>query len=204
MRFQKTIRGAAALALLAGVALMPLACGEDDEPLVGTADAPYEVTLPSGWQEASEEQREAAGVQAGEAFEAAAGQDVDVPNVGVTSLWSRGEFGDEVPNVIVITEPLPQGISPAQFVTVSIDNAQRAFSAQLIAPPREVEPITVAGEGSRAFDYRVRFGDQELGKRVVFIFREDSVYTLTLTSLPADFRQATAELDEILASWQWS
>lgn len=53
----------------------------------------------------------------------------------------------------------------------------------------------MAGEESRALDYRVRFGDQELGKRVVFIFHEDSVYTLTLTSLPTDFRQVTAELE---------
>lgn len=195
---------ACALAILSVTA--PVACGEDeeDEPLVGVAESTYGVTLPEPWVEASEEEKAALGAQAGQAFESAAGGEIDVPDVGVTSLWFRGEPGATTPTAITISEPLPAEIGEREFVTVSLANAERAFAEQITRPPRERDEVEVAGDPSRVFDYSVRFGDRELDKRALFVFRDERVYTLTLTALPPDFDEAAAELDEILSSWRWS
>jgi hypothetical protein len=195
-------RGAALL--LCGALLV--GCGDDDEdePLVGVSEAPYEVTLPDGWSEGTDEEKEQLGLQAGTAFEEAAGQDIDIPDVGVTSLWLRGEPSLTAPNAVVIREPIPEEIPADEFVTVSLANAERAFADQLEGPPEAVADSTVAGEPAPTFDYRIRFGNEVLAKRAVFILRDDVAYTLTLTSLPADFADAGAALDEILAGWTWN
>jgi hypothetical protein len=194
-----TVAALAAAALVAG-------CGDDEDsaPEIGVSAAPYEVTLPDGWREGTEEEKEQLGLQAGAAVEEAAGEELELPDVGLTSLWLRGEPALDTPSAVVIREPIPDGVEPERFVSVSLENAERAFADQLVGATRQAPDSTVAGEAAPTYDYRIRFGNRELAKRAVFIIRDGDAYTLTLTTTPPDFDGATAELDEILASWTWS
>ena len=192
-----------AVAALACAALLAGCGDDDDEPLIGLSEPPYEVTLPGGWRDGTDEEKQQLGLQAGAAVEQAAGE-VEFPEVGLTSLWLRGEAVPDTPSAVVIREPVPDEVDPDQFVSISLANAERAFADQLIGPTREAPDSTVAGEAVPAFDYRIRFGNRELAKRVVFIIHEDFAYTLTLTAPPPDFDRAAAELDEILGTWTWT
>ena len=197
---------ARALATLAVVlaATLPSACGEEDEPLIGVAAGPYEVTLPAGWSEGTEAEKDEFGLSAGAAVEEAAGGELDVPGVGLTSLWLKGQVAPDKPNAIVIREPIPESLDAQRFVTIALANAERAFSSTIVEPFAERDEIEVAGEPARVFDYEIRFGDRSLAKRAVFILHDDVAYTLTMTSTPEDFDEVAAELDEILASWTWT
>ncbi len=197
---------AAGLLRAAALALLPVllvACG-DDEPAVDLAAAPYTVTLPEGWSEGTEAEKAELGLQAGTALEEAAGTELELPEVGLTSLWLRGEAARDTPNAVVFREPVPEGLGPAEFVAASLENVLGAFSEQIAEPPEEQPEADVAGEPAPAYDYTIQFGSRTLAKRAVFILHDGFAYTLTLTSPPEQFKRAAAELDEILASWTWN
>ena len=139
----------------------------------------------------------------GAAVESAADQELDVSGVTLASFWSEGEPGPERPSIIVIREPVPEGASDEQFVQSSIRNAERIFADALTEPIEPVSGVELEGEELPAFDYTARI-DVTLAKRVAFAFRDGEAYTITLTSPPGAFDGATADLDEILASWTWN
>jgi hypothetical protein len=189
--------------------LFTVGCGGDDDDegdggsFISSSDAPYEVTLPGGWIEPGDEQKEIIAQSIGAAVEGAADQEVDVPGVTLASFWSEGEPSPERPSIIVIREPVTDGASDEQFVQSSLQNAERIFGDALTEPIKPVSGVELGGEELPAFDYTASI-DVTLAKRVAFIFRDGEAYTLTLTSPPGGFDRATADLDEILASWTWN
>ncbi len=192
--------GAALAVLLAGAA----GCGDDDDDgsFIASSDAPYEVTLPEGWTEPGDDQKELIAQSIGVAVESAADQELDVPGVTLASFWSEGEPSPERPSIIVIREPVTEGATDEQFVQSSIRNAERIFGDALTEPIEPVSGVELEGEELPAFDYTASI-NVTLAKRVAFTFRDGEAYTITLTSPPGAFDGATADLDEILASWSW-
>ena len=160
------------------------------------------VTLPEGWTEPGDDQKELIAQSIGVAVESAADQELDVPGVTLASFWSEGEPSPERPSIIVIREPVTEGATDEQFVQSSIRNAERIFGDALTEPIEPVSGVELEGEELPAFDYTASI-DVTLAKRVAFTFRDGEAYTITLTSPPGAFDGATADLDEILASWSW-
>lgn len=194
-------------ALAIAAALLLAACGDDDDggsSSVGSESASYEVELPDGWAEASEEDKERAASLAGAVVDGATGGE-GIEGVAVTSLWVGGEFNDsESPNIIVIREPIPEGLDFDQFVDISNQNIRTLFADSLAGEIVEADPVDVAGEPAPTFDYEASLGGIDQAKRVMFIERGDAAYTLTLSSPPEDAKSAAADLDEIAASWEWT
>jgi hypothetical protein len=192
--------GAALAFLLAGL----LGCGDDDDDgsFITSSDAPYSVTLPEGWSEPSDEDKELIAQSIGASVESAADQELDVPGVSLASFWSEGEPSPERPSIIVIREPVPEGASDEQFIQASLRNAERIFGDALTEPITPVSGVRIEGEEVPAFDYTASI-EVTLAKRVAFTLRDGEAYTITLTSPPDAFEGATADLDEILTSWTW-
>jgi hypothetical protein len=195
--------GIALAFLLAGVT----GCGDDDDggggSFITSSDAPYTVTLPEGWSEPPDEQKELFAQSIGAAVESAADQELDAPGVSLASFWSEGEPDPERPSIIVIREPVTEGASDEQFVQASIRNAERIFGDALTEPIEPVSGVELEGAELPAFDYTASINATQ-AKRVAFAFRDGQAYTITLTSPPDAFDGATADLDEILASWSWN
>ena len=191
---------AGALAVTLAVALF--ACGGDDEPPLNSGAATYDVTLPGRWTERPDEEKQQVAEQAGAEFESAADVEIDIEGIALTSYWTDGEPAAGAPSVVAVREPPPEGISQDQFVEISLANAGRAFADQLVGDFEPVPDRDVGGEPAPAFDYRLDRGGTQ-AKRAVFVFRDDLVFTITLTARSADFEESAADLDEILASWTW-
>ncbi|HYH61218.1 MAG TPA: hypothetical protein VD766_05080, partial [Solirubrobacterales bacterium] len=135
------------LALAVAAALLMTACGDDDDggSSVGSESASYEVDLPEGWEEASEEAKEQAASLAGAVVDGATGGE-GIDGVAVTSLWLGGELNDpETPSIIVIREPIPEGLDFDQFVDVSNQNIRTLFADSLTGEIAEAEPVDLAG-----------------------------------------------------------
>ena len=192
-------------ALVAAAALVfaVSGCGEDEESFVTAAEGPYTVELPEGWNEPNQDLKRRMAESVGARVESEAGQDLDIPDVTLTSFWSHGDPEELNPNAIVIREPLPAGVERDRFARVSLQSAERIFGSRLLEGPSEVQGLEVAGESAPAFDYEIEL-EQTLAKRTLFAFRGEWAYTLTLTSSPEEFDGAVSDLDEILASWTWA
>ena len=194
------------VALAVATALLMAACGDDDEggSSVGSESASYEVDLPEGWEEASDEEKEEAAALAGVVVDDATGGE-GIEGVAVTSFWANGDLNDvATPNIIVIREPVPGGLDFDEFVDISNQNIRAIFGDALTSEIVEADPIDVAGEPAPTFDYDASFTGVDQAKRVVFIDRGDQAYTLTLSSPPEDADAVAADLDEILATWEWT
>jgi len=195
------------VAVAVAMALLMAACGGDDggnSSSVGSESASYEVDLPEGWEEASDAEKEEAAAFAGAVVDDATGGE-DIEGVAVTSLWANGDLNDlSTPNVIVIREPLPAGLDFDEFVETSNKNIEALFGEALTSDIAEGDPIEVAGEPAPAFDYEATFDGVRQAKRVVFISRGDEAFTLTLSSPPEDAEAAATDLDEIMATWEWT
>jgi hypothetical protein len=186
--------------------LLAAGCGDDDDDggsFIGSSEAPYEVTLPDGWIEPGEQHKELIAQSIGAQIESRTDEELDIPGVTLASFWSEGEPSPERPSIIVIQEPVPEGASDEQFVQASIRNAERIFGDALTEPITPVNGVELEGQELPAFDYTAKI-QVTLAKRVAFALRDGQAYTITLTSPPDAFDGATADLDEILASWTWN
>jgi hypothetical protein len=161
------------------------------------------VTLPDGWTEPGVEHKELIARSIGAEIESRTAEELDIPGVTLASVWSEGEPSPERPSIIVIREPVPEEASAEQFVQASIRNAERIFGNALTEPITPVNGVELEGQELPAFDYTATI-DVTLAKRVAFALRDGQAYTITLTSPPDAFDGATADLDEILASWSWN
>lgn len=192
-----------AVVLACAVALAASSCG-GDEPSVSSESASYDVDLPEGWTEASDADKEQAAQQVGGVVDDATGGE-GIEGIAVTSLWSDGDLTDpEMPNIIVIREPIPSGIEFDQFVEVSNENIRSLFGDALSGDIVEADPVDIVGEPAPTFDYQAKLGGFTLAKRIVFLERGDQAFAITLSSKPADAASAAADLDEIAASWEWA
>lgn len=196
-----------AFTLAFALALVLVACGDDEDggtSSVGSESATYEVDLPGGWEEASEDEKSEAATLAGAVVDDATGGE-EVEGVAVTSLWANGSLSElATPNIIVIREPIPGGLDFDGFVDISNQNIEALFGEALTSEIIEADPVDVAGEPAPTFDYDASLNGVDQSKRVIFIERGEQAFTLTLSSPPEGAEAAASDLDEIAATWEWT
>lgn len=195
---------AALLALVASLALAASGCGGDDEEGddgSGVSADAFETELPAGWEEGDEEDRENAQEIALGGVESTLGVDPEQIMFEVQAVWTDGDSeGDFVTNVNVIAEPLPPGLAAEQYVDLSTDLLEQTgqFENVTTEPGPDVD-----GSDSTAVEYTASQGDETVQLQTLILVRDETGYNITMTAAEDQFDEATADLDEILASWSW-
>lgn len=168
------------IALTLGLALVLLAgCGGD-----GAGDtaggSEYEIALPSGWEDQSEQAEES-----------------EVP-IRFDLVVGKERVQGFATNVNVLREPAPEGTG-LEEIGPQFERQIEAFGARELSEPRD---LMLDGDPAIARDYELSLQGRRLLGRQVFTIHDDRIYTVTFTSRQDSTRELE-EFEQILDSWQW-
>jgi hypothetical protein len=192
-----------AAALLAAALLTACGDDDDDDERVSASAPDFSVELPDGWEEQDAGTREAIGEQGIENL----GEQGGLPEnaqfaVDVQAVWSVTEPSEEfTTNVNVFAEGVAP-LTPARYLRVSIQQLGASGLATEVGTPAAGPDVD--GEPSQEVEYSAAQEGLDLRLRLVTVFHDGNAYNVTLSALPDDFDAASADLDEILASWAWN
>jgi hypothetical protein len=183
---------------LAALALALAGCSDEEQRVDGSG---YTYAVPDGWEDASDE---------------AGGIDLPMEGLLVDSAVIGDRVDDFTTNVNVVREGgLPAGATAREYSAVSLANLRDPAAAGL--PPDVVEQLEAIDEESLSvtpgaelggreaveWEYRTSYPGQETRVRQVTAVRDGAGYTVTLTTVPDAFEDATPALDEVVDSWEW-
>ena len=167
-----------ALVLAAVVALAFAGCGGGDGSAPGSG---YEVDLPEGWSDVTDE-----------------AEDAESP-IRFDRVFARKRKDGFATNVNVIRERLPEGATLKQIEGYAPEQL-RAFGATDIRPARRTE---IGGGPATAREYRIDVGQGPLRGKQLQTVHGKRVYTITLTARAGAFDSHVAGFEAILDSWRW-
>ena len=169
------------LALLLSCLLLVACGGAGEQARELRSGSGYVVELPPGWEDISEEQR----LRIEQSFDRIFAGD------------ARSGFRTNV-NVIVRSRPPGSLGELAERAREEVRSGDD--SASEITRPRERR---LGGERAAVYGYRLQRRSPPLRGQTLLCPRGDRLYLVTLTA-PADgFREAQAEFERLLDSWQW-
>jgi len=191
-------RRAAALAI-AGL-LFLAGCGEEEG---GPVSAPsFDAVLPSGWMEGDEGDVDNATELASQGAAATLGVEEDQLDLEAEAVWFYSESeGDFTTNINVLAEGIPPGVGEDNYVETSLGTVSELPG---IADLEELEPTQVDGEEAESIEYSAAPAGQALKFRAVALVHDGTGFNITATASEDQFDKASEDLDEILASWEWT
>ena len=171
------------------VALSALGCGEDDAGKVVTGTG-YEVTVPDGWRDRSEE-----------------GEDVEVQGFS-PDIVLIGERDDGfTTNLNVIRTPgVTRELDAQTRLERRLIERGGAPGAAELRPAQNLTPVErteLGGEDARAYEFEIRDGERRIRVRQLLAIREEVAYFATLTTAPGRFDEDRDDFESILESWTW-
>ena len=187
------------LAPLAALAIALGGCSDEERRVDGSG---YTYAVPDGWEDASDE---------------AGDIDLDIPRVLVDSAVIGDRLDDFTTNVNVVREGgLPAGVTARQYGEVSLTNlrnpAAAGFPPEVVEELENIDPESLetlpdtelSGREAPSWEYKnTSSGGEERRVRQVSTVRGGAAYIVTLTTVPDDFEDGTAALDEVVDSWEW-
>jgi hypothetical protein len=169
------------------VLLAVFGCGDDDEGKVvgGTG---YELTVPDGWDDRSEE-----------------GEDVEVEGFTPDVLLIGEREDDFTSNVnVILTPDAGRGLNAqARAERDALESRQipnSTSSAQELTP---TERITLGDKAARAYEFKVEQDDRLVRIRQVLAQHNGSNYAVTLTAAGSRFDDDRDAFESMLESWSW-
>ena len=180
----------AALAVALAVALPLAACGDEEDGGRVAEGTGYELTVPDGWEDRSEE-----------------GEDVEVegfsPDVLLTGERDEG-FTSNVN--VVITSGTGGGIDAQVRAEREALESGRLPGSEEPNPAQDLTPVertTLDGRTARAHEFGLTRGDDTVRLRQVFARYDGSGYTVTLTTAPDRFDEDREAFESMIESWRW-
>ena len=172
--------------------LLLAACGGDDggdggsggskdegTPAKGSA---YEVKLPDGWRDRTDE-----------------ASDADTP-IRFDRVFATGPSGGFRTNVNVIREGLPENATLEQIVQVSRKQVRAAYQPTTMEPAK---PAKLGDEEARSYSYSLDADDKKLRGRQVIALHGERIFYVTFTALESAYGKRHPEFEQILDSWAW-
>jgi hypothetical protein len=195
-----TMRRGAALAI-AGLLFLP-GCGEGEGD-GGPVSAPsFDAVLPSGWTEGDDDDVDQATALASQGAAAALGLSEDQLDLQAEAVWFYSESeGDFTTNINVLAEGIPPSVGEDNYVESSLGTVSELPG---IAGLDELEPTPVDGEEAESIEYSAAPSGQPLKFRAVALVHNGTGFNITATASEDQFDNASEDLDEILASWEWT
>ena len=187
--------------VLVGVAIMAFAgCGEDDG---GPVSAPsFDAVLPSGWSEGDDDDLESIEETAVQGAASAIGVSSDDLVLEAEAVWFDSETGGSfATNVNVLAEELPAGFDEGDYVDASLGNLEGLPGIEDFE--RGPGP-DLGGDKTEEVEYSSSAGTGPVRFRALTVVRGETGFTVTLAAAEEDFGEASADLDEIAASWEWT
>ena len=151
---------------------------ENDEPAEGDVEGSgYTIALPEGWTDVTEE--------------AAASQ----PLVDLAIADPSGTFRTNF-NVV---KPQPFTGTEEQLVTQSAEELKSVTNSK-VTP---VDPTTFDGVTALGQTSTLSTGQDDVMLIQYMVVRDEQIHPVTMTFLAENESEATAVMEEIIASWQW-
>ena len=189
---------ALSLPLLAG-------CGDDEggESDGGPASAPsFEAELPSGWSEGGDEALETATNAATLGAASTLGVDPGELNIEAEAVWlDDGSEGAFTTNVNVLAEEIPPELGEDNYVDASLGTVD---ALPEVSDFKELDPVEIDGDPAEQVVYEAAPSGATLRFRSIALVHDGEGFNITLTAAAEAFDAASAELDDIVASWQWT
>lgn len=193
------LSGAAVAAIvaagLAGCGETPVEEGFEGGPAEGDG---YELVLPDGWGELTDDAR-------GQAEEGTRGElEEDLgfdPSFSIDAAFGKEREDDFSTNVNIVIEPLPPSATLDQYEQVSVTTTEQIGVEVLEGP----SPATLGSEP--AFELRVAQeaeGRELVSESVSTIGPDGSAYTITLTDLAERVDESEPEFAEIVESFAFT
>ena len=192
-------RRAAALAV---IGLLFLAGCGDDEGEGGSVSAPsFDAVLPSGWTEGDDSDVDNATELATQGAATALDISADELNLEAEAVWFGSEADDFRTNINVLAEEIPPGLDEDKYVEVAL-GAVTALPG--IEDLEDLDPTQVDGEDAESIEYAAAPTGQDLRFRAVALVHNGLGFNITVSASESEFDDASDDLDEILASWEWT
>lgn len=199
------------VAALAAVCVLAIAgCGGDDdegseEPAAEggpVSAASFDAEIPSGWSEGEDAALEAATNTATLGAASTLGVDAEELNIEAQAVWLDEESeGDFQTNINVLAEDIPPELGEDDYVAASLATVNALPG---IEDFEELDPTEVDGDAAEQIAYTAAPSGAALRFRSIALVHEGRGYNITLTAAEDAFDDASAELDDVVASWQWT
>ncbi|MDX6586269.1 MAG: hypothetical protein QOI31_742 [Solirubrobacterales bacterium] len=191
--------GRAAALAVSGLILLA-GCGEEGEG--GPVSAPsFDAVLPAGWTEGDDSDVDNATGLATQGAAAALGVPADQLNLEAEAVWFGPESEDFRTNINVLAEEIPPSVGEDQYVETSLGTVSELPGIEGL---EDLDPIEVDGDAAESIEYSAAPAGQPLQFRAVALVHEGEGFNITVTGPDDEFDGASEDLDEILASWEWT
>jgi hypothetical protein len=184
---------ALSFALLAG-------CGEKEGGPVSAES--FDAELPSGWTEGDDDDLETATQAAVQGAASILGVDPDELNLEAQAVWLDSEAeGDDNTNINVLAEEIPPDVGEDGYIEASLGTIDELPGVEDF---EELGDTEVDGDTGEGIAYTAAPSGAALRFRAVAVVHDGEGFNITLTAAEDEFDSASEDLDEILASWQWT
>ncbi|MDQ3759994.1 MAG: DUF1795 domain-containing protein [Actinomycetota bacterium] len=184
------------------VAIAATGCGDGEDGDGGPVTAPsFATELPSGWSEGDDDDLEFTEESAKQGAASALGVSADELSIEAEAVWFGPETEDGFKtNVNVLAEAIPPSLDEAAYIEASLGNLEGIPGVEEFE--RRAGP-DLGGEETEEIEYSSLAQGETLRFRALTLVRDETGFTVTLTASEDAFEEASADLDEITASWEW-